>query len=334
MNKIIALLTILTLSLTSYAYVPSNSLSQGVSIGAEWIYFSPTSESVAIGAVTTFGNNTESIRNSINQFDEFHSGYRLFASFDFCNCKSFFAATWTDFKMTHSLDLSISDNQEFGSYLLLENIFILEIFESASDHKDFHYSALDAIVGRDLLCNCCFDAKLFAGLHYARLNSVDRPQIVGERRDFFNPPPGSFIINGRVQSTFWGIGPEIGASIEGNIGCGFSFQGIATGAIIMGSSKNSISQSGPESPVDFIWNTGWRTVPYGDIRLQANYAFCCPGFCWDLFKGVISVGYETLVYCNGLLSQGAESAGNNIFEFNIYRNVTMHGPFVSLALAF
>lgn len=285
------------------AYVPSDTWCSDFSVGAEWIYFSPNSESVAYVFSGSGGQGSTFVDTAqVNRFDFFTSGYRVFGAYGLCNNNAFVSASWTDLKVQESAEAS---GNLGGVFFDLEANF-------AKDTREFRYSAVEGILGQRLYNNCCLDLVGFAGVHYARLRSDD---------DLLFNSLG-FITNGSTTNHFWGIGPEVGISFEGIITRCFSLQAIATGAILIGKPHAEISSSDSLESFFFQDQQIWRSVPYTDLRIQLNYDFSI-----GCIRGQIDAGYEALAYFKPFVDFAFD-------RFASYRNVTMHGPFIGLDLNF
>lgn len=333
----------LMIPLIAFAYTPDKAMRKGFSVGAEWIYFSPTSETTEFATQVPgpgFFNQAEqqtitpprqpklpttTIETFDNRLDKYYSGYRVFGSYSFCCCDAFLAVTWTDLQVDRKSGATASNFDVF----VLDTFSLVEA-QNAEDKINFRYSAVDGVFGIGILSNCYLDFTIYGGVHYARLKSNEKTVAT-------NPVEVGIT---RLNAKYWGVGPEMGLSMEGLVGCGFSLRGTATGAFIIGKSETAESN---EEFTNRIIGSGeyldipdvWRVVPYGDLRVSGVYDFCFPCSACGLsrifgcnFRGSIEAGYEALVYSGALIDFV------NDFSFNNFRSVTMHGPFVSLAIHF
>lgn len=311
--------------LSLIAHAPPMACSGKTSIEGEWIYFSPTSETSYYAVSTTTEGIDVSDEKVGAQLDDYHSGIRVSASHYFCNCSNFISATWAHLQAENESEVSGNISSLFFSPNQVLSGDYSNNGPFAKDHKKFNYSALEVIFGQSFLDNCRVRVTAFGGIHYTHLRSEDTFSII------VNPIglPTNGIVNGKIQNNFWGIGPELGVTLAGNLGCRFSLKGTATGAFLIGKPQARFSANGHpeggETLTNFTSNVqrDWRTVPYGNIRLGGSYEFRV--YC---FQGSIEVGYEALSYFAGLAN-----AANDI-NFYSYRNVTMHGPYVDLAFTF
>ncbi len=311
-------------------YTPTQRCPGDFSVEAEWIYFSPNSESryFAIENATLVAPvNGE--REAV-PFDNFHSGYRVAAAFTFCDneCDRYASVTWTSLKAHESRTLT----RPTATLLPADVPPIVGFtgFTSATGSHHFSYYAVDGVVGQKIICDCCVDVDLFAGVHYAH--------FLTRENDVF----GANAVTLVEHNDFWGVGPEFGINAVAPVWCGFSLLGNISTAFIAGKPRSTLDVGTTTIASYNVHNERrWRLVPYVDLRLGLNYDFCLPcGFdclsnCFPSgFRGSIAVGYEALTYFNAL---GSIVATDNVLlssTIDQYRNVTMHGPFIAVAFSF
>ncbi len=321
-------------------YTPTQRCPGDFSVEAEWIYFSPNSESKYFAIDNGFGVATSITgeRKAV-EFDTFHSGYRVAAAFTFCDneCDRYASVTWTSLKAHETRHLS---DTAVGRSIVPTDLPPSVIapdeagFPFASGSHHFSYYALDGVVGQKILCDCCMDIDLFVGLHYAH--------FITKEHDVFLTGAGISSAILREQNNFWGIGPELGINAVAPIWCGFSLVGNISSAFIAGRPSSSLDVAGAVATrYDLHNDRKWRLVPYLDLRLGLNYDFCLPcNFdclcsCFPSgFRGSIAAGYEALTYFNALGSIVSLNNDTPSATIDDYRNVTMHGPFVAVALSF
>lgn len=328
MKRILSLSLLCMMSVT-YAYTPSRNFQEGFDIGAEWIYFSPVSESTYYsfsGSTTTPSSLTPvHINHNVNSFDNFNSGYRVFAGYQLCP-SNFITGSYTNFSTRHSAESAVSDAfPALASDLLPPDL----IFSSIGTNQHFCYEAADLIVGMKLLGNYCLDFTGFAGVHYAKLRNTIH--LVGI--DSTMPATLDYTYNDR----FWGVGPEAGLAIEAPIGCGFGLKCTSTLAYIFGRPSAHLDANATSTLFgvanSFVTETSTnRGVPYTNLRIAGLYEFCLPTHWFACLShginGEIELGYEALCYYNALITAGLTGVPNEL------RNVVLHGPVVSLGLNF
>lgn len=316
--------------LVAFAFVPIQE-ENGFSIGAEWIYFSPTSESVTYANLVSVsvGGRSDHLQN--NRMDQFYSGYRVLGSYTFCDHGCFLAARWTHLDASHHSSITAPAGSTINA---LFNIpLVLPLFTQAEAQTHFSYSSVDGIMGCSLLPCSCFKLIGTIGIHYVNLHS--------NNHFLFNEPVA---LLQKLEEDFWGVGPEMGLDFGADIGCHFSLFGSVTGAFLAGKPKEKfVNYTGaPLAPLTLMLQPqeeSWKLVPYGDFSLGISYFYdLCD--CWSCFTNTsvqLTVGYEAMVYWQGLYRLSPSSSAN-IFATNelhfVDRNITMHGPFVSAVFSF
>jgi hypothetical protein len=326
----------LFIPLSIWAFTPNFSCPREVTVEAEWIYFSPASETsyYAMTAAVTSPFLVES--REANRLDDFYSGYRVSAAYNF-ECDNFAVVTWTDLRAQHNAKISVDAPIAIFPILVPPSLIGSDtIFgDFASDQIHFHYSALEVIFGQKLISFMGINLTGLGGIHYARLNS---------KENFFysitDPSIATFL--GENRSTFWGIGPELGLTFDKRIGCGFYICATATSAFLIGhpldkSFTASLNDEGVSIAFSDITNQRpWRVVPYTDIRIGVNYTLnSFFSFCnLHCLSGNLEIGYEVPVYFNGLSNIRTDNNVQLGISFDDYRNVIMHGLFALLALSF
>jgi hypothetical protein len=324
---------------TVFAFTPNFGINECSRfwIEGEWLYFSPTSETSYYGirGIASGGPFISGERIG-NRFDEFFSGYRVAAAYLLGNDQGFIGASWTHLHASHN-DSNSAPAPEFiiptlGTPGLYGTDTQTGLASDATDDKEFTYHALDIVIGQPLFCWNSLNFTGFLGLHYAYLSS-------NEDFSYNLIDPFTAFIVGELRETFKGIGPEIGISFQRNLGYGLSLESTAVGAILIGQPEASTEtiRTVVEGASFSVFNEkAWRMVPYGDIRVGFNYLlnpllYGCGCSCLD---ATLKVGYEVLVYFNGLGTLTLTDFSQIGFSIDQYRNVTMHGPFVALTISF
>jgi len=292
------------------------------SLGAEWIYFSPNSESVYYAILSTPNGAGSFDEVESNKLDQFYSGYRVFGSFGFCSDYTFYGR-WSHLNATHMSSITATGASS------ITNLFgvpaTLTPFSFAEAKTEFTYSAFEALFECPLLTCSCFDLFGAAGIQYVHL-CTDNHFSFG----------GATPLSQKLQSHFWGIGPELGLEGVGSLGCGFSLFGNLMGAFLIGQPKEKLLSNASGTPFSLKpRKESWRVVPYADIRLGASYLFCfrlpC---CENAMRLQLDAGYEALVYWQALRELSPSNSSNPLATGELYtfdRNTTMHGPFIALS---
>jgi len=312
---------------------------------ASWIYFSPVSETTYY-AVQAHVNNTGPIvgryafgERFANKFTSFYSGWRLLGGYVFDECAdSYVAFKYTQLKAHHS------DSAPFNSAGLLptnipKDVQTQRFYATGSASHKFAYYSFEGVFGLGALHCQCYDFDFFGGVHYANIRSHDCAQ-------FTNP---GIVVFGTNDDTYWGVGPELGCTVDRDFACGFSFTGQITSAFLIGKPKSSlfaVSSDIPTKPLFVFNDSNWRVVPFADVRLGMKYdldirrCFSSLFNCGRSIQCALEFGYEALTYFNAisqieLITPGALLfAAEGGFSFDYFRNITMHGPYLSLSLTY
>lgn len=335
MKTFFCALLALVLPMTVFGYVPHHGSCSGeITVEGEWIYFSPTSESTFYVVPTpreSESSNPNGERRA-NRLDDFYSGYRVAAAYDFCN--RYVAVTWTSLKATHD----DSDTNDFLFPTATPGAITDSITGNfASQSHRLTYYALDSVIGQTIICGNCFNLDFFYGVQYAHLFAKDFYFYDMHEKDFNIAP----FIQGTERETFWGVGPEIGLSFVSPIWCGFALNGQSTTALLIGqpNTTSNFFNNELKGGNSNVQNTrAYRVVPFLDLRLGVEYDYClntpCFGNCFPRLDFTLSAGYEALVYFNALSRYRTLAVTQDGLSFDEYRNVAMHGPYISLALTF
>lgn len=335
-NILLNLCTALCLSMVAYGY-HNISYDKNFFAQAEWLYFSPNSESryyyTEVTTLPVFPGNYPDGTRKANRLDDYYSGYRLTLGYLPANAVLYGLVSWSDLKANHST--SVTNNAGLlpviGLPEMLDSFF--GPFASLSTH--FHYWALDALLGNTFYNGACFKTDIFGGLQYAKLTSKNNFRYI----DFPNSETGfQNEINGSEVEEFWGIGPLLGCQTRVALFGGISAFAEGKGAILIGQPKNISTFNfitdpitAPDASVSLnIHNERvWRCVPVLDIELGLNYDFC-----YRCLNGAITLGYEVLAYFDALSTLNFEDNAAHGVSFDDHRNVYLQGLTLGLSIGF
>lgn len=311
--KALALFSLPSLLFAS-PFIPSYTAPGDISVGAEWIYFSPASVTDTLAVATTLDGAIFGPELT-NRFDDYYSGYRVGASYSFCNspCNRYISLQWSSLRASHSVDL----NTSFG---------FDTIYGSTGRHieafKRFSYYALEALLGQELYSNECIDIDLLIGAHYTHIFT----------HSGLSAPASPFrdAVIAAERNSVAGIGPELELHSTTNLFCGFSFIADLTGAVLRGRpSYATFFRHLPSLPHSVQIARAWRTIPYANLRLALNYCFSLPIYQRGM-KGNLLLGYEGLIYFNAITDSGEVPLALH----SQTKNVTMQGPFTGVNFSF
>lgn len=321
MKRLFFSLMLLSASCFAMPYNPVERMPGSLSFRADWIFFSPTSESVYYA--TTIGGSHPNTRIA-NRLDKYQSGYRLGAAYAFCHCNSYFSAMWTDLMFNHENEYTgaalIGNAPAFGL------TFPAAIFSSQA--HDFHFHSLDLIFGQKIVSKPCIDLDIFAGVQYGWFISKDH--------FFYRTALSSLEVEG--NGDFWGWGPQIGISAEAPLWHSFNFTGTLSSGLLIG--KPHVKYMARLPQIEIHEANAWRTVPFIDCGLGISYDFCINTFqCLRRlfakeFHCSLEAGYEAVSYFDALATIRTFDVSNAGNVLDVYRNVTMHGPYVAIDICY
>lgn len=184
---------------------------------------------------------------------------------------------------------------------------------TVEDKRKFRYYAVEAIVGRWLFDSCDFDLELGVGVLYSNIKLSDHVTA-------FNPT--ELFAKNVIRSTFWGVGPELTLNFQYPLPlsfCGtFSIVADIRGALLQSKTKAFTQLGTPDSSDGLIVFTigndpSHGVVPASNSKLGLSWNYQGSHITTDL-----ELGYEWIYYQRAL--------GVN--------NISFHGPYVALGVAF
>lgn len=199
--------------------------------------------------------------------------------------------------------------------------------------QHFHYYGADATINR-LTLNCCPENMSFLfGLQYSYVKFHQRFTSVGAFNGGASPVNNLLIQN----STFWGIGPQIGVNyhhlLQFNWCPGdFTINTRARGALLCSCTEANLHyfsvRTGPVG-VNLSNDDLWGVNPTANAQMGISYNFCCFGM-----TSTIEVGYEFL-WCSQCVDKitgyDVAFAGDTLDGLD---NLCMQGPFASISVVF
>lgn len=291
---------------------------------AEWLYMSHSIDNpyfvINNSTVTALPVGTRQANNQ-----NWKSGYRVEGIWAFCDRPNDLRVRWTHFPTFHDTR-SISDAILFGT--LNDPNTVTEGSGTASINDRYNVWTLDVLLGQKAIYCGPFALDLQAGLQYANVSwreTVDYPFALG----------GDVL----ARSKIWGIGPEIGMDFSYALFNCFEFTGRASAGLLV--SKRDVSWANGSSAIDVNNSKYWGVMPTTNLRfgLAYHYPLNC-GSCGNWFACLgnldldIEIGYEVMTYYKGVdrirfvnnVSQGV--------SFDELMDLTLHGPYLHLGVAF
>lgn len=201
----------------------------------------------------------------------------------------------------------------------------------------FRYYSLEAILSRHCLSSCMDNLYFFMGLQYA---NIEHKRVSTSNGDHPSSSGRQLVDNLlRIESNFWGIGPELGLDYHYVLPCSrcreeqLSIFFNAKALLLCSSSKATLAyntQRTLNTEGIYLKNDHlWKVTPGFDARLGGSYEFTC--FCMNSF---LEIGYEWAWYNNCvdyITGYDVAFAGDSIDTFS---NLSLHGPFIRLTVEY
>lgn len=264
------------------------------SIGADYLYLKPSVDDtyfvIDSPITTTFPNGTRE-NNDFN----FHSGYRINAAYEFCDCNRQLQLSYSHLGFSQSRTVT-------GNFLwaTMGRADLTATFENytgtANSDLDFLYQRLDVLYAQEVF-NCCkLDVAVQFGLEFAEL------KLNEEYTYTITAGPTVGVIN--QHSKVSGVGPQIGVALGYELyercGCAcpgvLSFNVLSSGSLLAAKSKASENDvSAGVTLLDVSDSSTWRVIPA--LHLRAGFSY---DMCFSCLDASIEIGYEFNSYLRGL----------------------------------
>jgi len=337
MQKRIGFLLALFMFMNCCAY--ANFSLDCLELQSEFLYFKPTldqSHYVISSTNNRFGGNVYPDGRRHMNHSRYSPGFRVGASYSLC-CENAIDARFTQLRSHHSNSVSgpflfdtigyPGDGAQFPEDTTYEG--------TARSHRHFRYYAGDLNLSRLTFSSFCPEnLSFFIGLHYAHIRVKEHFDSVGTGIDGSTVTPVSNHLT--RQTKFWGIGPQFGIDYHYDFTCLgdglLSLTANGRTALLCSNTharfRYVTTRTGPVG-VNIHNDSLWRVTPTVDARLGLSYKFCV---CCTEVK--VEGGYEFIWYhhCfDGITGLDVAYAGDTI---DLYSNLNLHGPYLSLQIAF
>lgn len=293
------------------AIAKMNAQAGGFTLSAEWLYLL-TGVDTPYFAIALQENTIFQGGQFANK-PQWHSGVRVEAAYDFCDCYSSLRLRGTclpQFTNSHRVTGVVAT--EYG-------LFPLESSEISAHHTVNFYN-IELLYDHEII-NCCpFSLSLQGGLQYAHLNFTGKYVAI---------PLTSGVVEDIFHSKRDGIGPEIGLEADYSICQPLSIRLSGWGALLVARNNSNWRQDSgfPVTDSHVQDDVTWKVVPATDLRLGLHFATpftaCCTSLCVDL-----EVGYEVLCYFHAFSQFYAFDVNNSYYDFSA------HGPYAHLGVSF
>jgi hypothetical protein len=202
--------------------------------------------------------------------------------------------------------------------------------------QNFQFYSGDATISRMAFDFCPDNVSFLFGLHYA---------YVGFKQNFTSE--GSYSDEGatlavdnhfRQKSSFWGIGPQIGIdynyllnfdSCPGQLALNASARGMLLCSNTHANLHYTTQRTGSAVGVNLKNDKQWKVNPAAEAQLGLSYLLPICGI-----EAIFEIGYEFMWYSNcvdKITSYDVAFAGDTL---DVFDNLSLHGPFASVNVAF
>lgn len=272
-----------------------------------------------------------------------HSGVRLEAIYETCECGNELDLRWTRFHVSNRHKVSgiashpLIPTQGHPFFTHTTNTF-------AQSDLRFNFDA-----GEFLFWSACINSSanivLKGGLNYTYIGFKELLQYTQAGSVHFTTI--------EEKTSFWGLGPECALDLRFPLSrylpnclswIPICFHGDMRASLLVSRSRAIFNE------IDNLTSTGnatvthmdakndpaWRLVPVWDIRFGFSTEYACK--CCSV---AIEIGYELLSYHQAIQTTSYPSGtapgsltNNATISFDIYGNLDFHGPYLSIGIAF
>lgn len=272
----------------------------------------------APGASTgNFVSNGENVQPGYNWGYFLAAGYMIRKDFDV-------QGSWTAFNSESSDNTSTTGLSD----LITSNNLILPLgstsVATASSEETLTYQAFDATIGQYHEIKDNLSTRIFAGIRYAKIDlDVDNKYTITGL---------STVLVNDYDSTFSGVGPEVGMDLEYKVHKMIGIVAHFAGAFVIGTQdaeSNLAFDLSPLSQVESKADSEVRMIPALDAKLGVNVDFPFHHFTDAI---VVEAGYQAAYYFNAVNQVNSELLGSSAFlTSNEYSDVGIMGPYLNIS---
>ncbi len=261
------------------------------------------------GTSAGFATQGETVEPGFDWGYFIQAGYRIGAHYDI-------QASWAQFNS------SLSDSV-IASELLAGNFYALPVGDAAHSSQQLDYSVFDANLGQYHNITEMLRARIFAGIRYAKIDA--------EINNYYSAGGVEYSIED-YDSSFSGVGPEVGMDLEYKICDTFGVVGHLSGAFLVGTQDASLDTTITSSILSYEADSIVRLVPGLDAKLGLNwnvpYSFESVGF-------GIEAGYQVAYYWDAVDQLDTEIApAPEQHADHGYTNYGNMGPYMNFTAMF
>lgn len=308
---------------------------------ASLLYFKPsTDESHYVISSTNnrFGENIFPDGRRHQNEAPYSPGFRLEGIFELNPCPTTLDLRFTYLHATHS-------DSTAGDFLFDTNGFPGDGAQAPEDttyagtarsRNRYKYYGAEGTYNRMIFDFMPDNLTFLIGLHYAYIQFREHTSSDGS---FIDDNVLTAVTNRMIRdSHFWGIGPEIGLDYHYNlpqshcIPGSFALNANARGSLLCGCTKSHLHyttvRTGPVG-VNIRNEHLWRVTPAANAQLGFSYSFG-----GQRCVATVELGYEFMWYSkcvDKITGVDVAFAGDTI---DIFHSLNMHGPFLSLNIAY
>ncbi len=310
------------------AYAADNSGSWEFNIGAFYAQ-ADTQNSPYLTVINHQDPDASSDTISYNNVTpKYNFGYQVGLGYLF-NSKQDIQFNWTHFNSdstssTYVEGSTLSNNTPGATFTTLSgqaaNLWAGDSM-NASEKATFKYDAIDSTFGQNINIGPRFQARLFGGIRAAQINS----DLVGNY-DSIQDAGYHMVETDTLNSSFKGIGPQLGLSANYNIVSCLKMTTQVAGVALVGDSKTSMAAERvfyDTKPVNYYtsYDSGIHVVPGYDLKMGLS----CGIPLSSESKISLEAGYNITQYI-GAMAQFPDNTQTS--------NATISGPYMNLNYSF
>lgn len=298
------------------------------SIGADYLYLKPSVDDtyfvIDSPILTDFPNGTRE-NNDFN----FHSGYRINAAYEFCDCNRALQVSYSHLGFSQSR--TVAGNFLWATVGRADTVSSFEHYAgTATSNLDYLYQRLDVLYAQQVFDCCKLDVAVQFGLEFAELKLNEDVAYVNN----VGPVTNTTAMHSKVS----GVGPQVGLALGYQLyercGCAcpglLSFNVVTSGSLLAAKSKASeFDTAAGVTITDVSDSSTWRVIPA--LHLRAGFSY---DMCFSCLDASIEIGYEFNSYLRGLsrLSFADDVADGRCDS--LYYDFDLQGLYVGVNVSF
>lgn len=310
-------------------------------------YLEPSMNGLDYLATSTYVNSpgNRNISTQTYQIDpDFDFGYFLGFGYQISD-RYDIQASWSllNTENKDSTSLIVGDNGVLAQASSGTTVTVLQEDDSlsAASTENLDYQMADATLGQYHVITDNLNARLFAGIYYAKIHSE-----VTNNYEIFRTPDTLLLGDETYDSEFWGVGPEVGFDLEYTIYEGFDVVGHFAAAFLVGELETETLSAYERASTTDVFIDGQtqsetRIVPALNSKLGLSYNRPMSD---NKYRFGIEAGYQVAYYFNAVdqmqedISEAINAApitpSRPIVVRHNYSDVGFMGPYLNLSASF